>query len=87
MKENQLIEIKDLFNVSRWFKADPVASKPLTERGVLLSKFSDKTGKPIGYIAMRLTGVPISDLYHLEKACDNYKGAWSKCFFGSIKVK
>lgn len=62
MKENQLIEIKDLFNVSRWFKPDPVASKPLTERGVLLQKFSEKTGKPIGYIAMRLTGVPTKEL-------------------------
>lgn len=82
--ENTLTAIKDLFSITRYLKP---SGKILTERGVLLQKFSEKTGKPIGYIAMRLTGVPISDLYHLEKACDNYKGAWSKCFFGSIKVK
>jgi hypothetical protein len=84
MKENTLTSISDLFGMKRYIVA---SNSRDTERGILLSKFSDKTGKPIGYIAMRLTKVPTSDLYHLEKACDNYKGAWSKCFFGSIKVK
>ena len=58
-----------------------------TERGVFLEKFAGKTKKPIGYIAMRLTGIKTSDLYYIEKQCDNYKGEWCKCFYGMLKPK
>lgn len=58
-----------------------------SERGDLLEYFSTKTGKPIPYIAMRLTGIPTSDLYYIQKQCDQYDGPWGKAFFGMIKLK
>lgn len=62
-----------------------------TERGELLLYFSQKTGKPIPYIAMRLEKVPTPDLYFIQKSCDTYastgKGAWGKAFFGSLKPR
>lgn len=84
MKENALLEIKDLFNVERYMKP---SGKILTERGILLSKFSEKIGKPIPYVAFRLTKVPLCDLYHMDKQCSNYKGGYAKCWYGSLKVK
>lgn len=61
-----------------------------TERGELLKYFSQKTGKPIGYIAMRLTGFKLPDLYFLKSNCDSEERRgvpWGKVFWGSIKVK
>lgn len=58
-----------------------------TERGELLKKFSVKTGKPLGFIAYRLTGIPTRDLYFIEKQCDTYQGPWSKAFFGMLKTR
>jgi hypothetical protein len=65
----------------------PVVTKTKkTERGEFLKKFGEKIGKPIGYVAMRLTGVPTADFYFIEKQCDNYKGPWAKCFYGMLKT-
>lgn len=58
-----------------------------TERGEFLKYFSEKIGKPIGYAAMKLKGIPTEDLYFIQKACDQYDGPWAKCFYGSLKVK
>lgn len=58
-----------------------------TERGELLKKFAEQTGKPIRFIAFKLTGIPTQDLYFIEKQCDTYKGPWSKAFFGMLKVR
>lgn len=58
-----------------------------TERGILLERFALMTGRRIGYIAYRLTNIPTADLYALEKQCDQYKGPWSKAFFGALKVR
>ena len=58
-----------------------------TERGMLLEYFSKKTGRPIKFIAFKLTSIPTPDLYHIKKQCDIYKGVWAKAFFGMLKVK
>src|SRR4051812_5714113 len=60
--------------------------KRTTERGELLKKFAEKTGKPLRYIAFRLTKIPTADLYFIEKKCDTYKGPWGKAFFGMLKT-
>lgn len=73
----------DLFGNKRFV----VTKSRESERGQLLKYFAQKTGKPIGYIAFRLTKVPTGDLYHIQKTCDAYDGAWSKCFFGMLKPK
>ena len=60
-----------------------------TERGSLLEYFAEKKGKPIKYIAFRLTGFKIPDLYYLKEEADRYeKGGnpWSKCFWGALKL-
>lgn len=76
----------DMEHISSLFKKYEVAPKSRrTERGDLLEYFSKKTGKPIPYIAMRLTGIPTHDLYHIQKQCDQYKGPWGKAFFGMLK--
>jgi hypothetical protein len=82
--ESTLTSISDLFGMKRYIVA---SNSRDTERGILLKKFSEKTGKDIKYIAFRLTCIPTADLYFIEKQCDNYKGEWSKCFFGMLKVK
>ena len=56
----------------------------ITERGEFLKLFSQKIGKPIGFVAMKLKGIPTSDLYILQKNCDQYKGEWSKAFYGQL---
>lgn len=56
-----------------------------SERGEFLKHFAEKTGKPLGYIAYRLTKVPTSDFYFIQKQCDEYKGPWAKAFFGMLK--
>lgn len=63
-----------------------LSNKRTSERGELLKYFAEKTGKPIKYIAFRLTMVPTADLYFMQKQCDTYKGPFSKCFFGMLKV-
>lgn len=66
----------------------PVKKKG-TERGELLLYFAQKTGKPIGYIAMRVAGLTLQDLYFLDAKCrqEEARGvAWGKVFYGSIKV-
>lgn len=57
-----------------------------TERGELLKYFAEKTGKPIGYMAMRCTKFSVKDLYYIKSSCDQYDGPWSKCFYGSLKT-
>lgn len=65
----------------------PVVKKRETLRGNFVTRFALKTGKPEGYIRYRLTGIPTADLFCLEKNADNYKGEWSKAFFGQLIPK
>lgn len=61
-----------------------------TERGELLQKFSDKTGKPIGYVAMRVKGFSLPDLYFIDSLCagEEKRGVpYAKVWYGSIKTK
>lgn len=77
------IEAKDLFGAYRI-----VPKKGGSERGEFLKKFSEKTGKPIKYIAFKLTGVPTTDLYAFDKKCEEYAKSgkpYSKCFYGCLK--
>ncbi len=77
----------DLFGNFRFIQVP----KKQTERGELLKYFADKTGKPIGYIAMRCTKMDMQTLYFIKSSSDRYqkegKGAWSKAFYGSLKIK
>lgn len=66
----------------------PLRTKPkkrATERGELLKYFAEKTGKPIGYIAFKLTGIPTKDVYYIKSSCDQYRGEWAKAFYGQLK--
>jgi len=47
------------------------------------TKFKQMT--PRG-VAMKLAHVQTSDLYGFYKTCENYKGDFSRCFFGALKV-
>lgn len=61
-----------------------------SERGGLLEYFASKTGWPIKRLVYKLAGLELQDLYFLKSNADAYeregKGAWSKAFFGSLKV-
>ena len=72
MKENSLIPIKDLFGNSRWFKPNPVCSKPVPERNQLLQELSDATGYPLGVIMRRTAGMQTpKDLRFILSAMKN----------------
>lgn len=67
----------------------PQKAKAPQERGELLKYFASKIGKPIGFVAMKLTGYKLPDLYYLKSICDQEEKRgvpWSKVFYGSIKV-
>lgn len=58
-------------------------------RGDLLKYFSEKLHKPIGYVAMRVTGFTLEDLYYLRSICDSEEKRgtpFGKVFYGSLKV-
>jgi hypothetical protein len=96
MTENTLTPIKDLFGTTRYFRPDPVASKPISERAVLINYFHqhalDKNNKPfpVAYIGMKLSHLELRDLYFLKSTCESEsrRGTeWGKVFWGSIKAK
>ncbi len=71
------------------FQPPPEPSKK-TERGELLKEFAEKLSKPIGYVAMRLKGFSVQDMYYIRSIAED--GArrgepWAKVFYGSLKVK
>lgn len=68
----------------------PIEVKPANERGDLLKYFAAKISKPIGYIAFRLKGFTLEDMYYLKSLADQEERRgepWSKIFYGSIKPK
>ena len=71
----------DLFGAFRFITVEG------SERGELLKYFSEKTKRPIKFIAFKLTGISTPDLYYIKKQCDRYNGPWAKAFFGMLKVK
>ncbi len=61
-----------------------------SERGELLDYFSKKLGRKIPFIAFKLTGFKLPDLYYLKSICDDAERRgtpWGKVFWGSIKNK
>ncbi len=38
-------------------------------------------------LAIKLSHVPTEDLYFFHRKCSLYKGAYGKCFWGSLKVR
>lgn len=74
------------------FRFQPTKKKA-TERGELLRYFCRKLGldekKQIAFVAFKVTGMSVVDLYYLKSICDTYekegRGSWGKCFNGSIK--
>lgn len=70
--------------------AVPLKPSRRSERGDLLKEFAARLKKPIGYIAMRLTGFSVTDLYYIKSLCDGEEKRgieWAKVFYGSIKNK
>lgn len=66
----------------------PLPKKRVTERGELLSYFSQRIGKPIGFVAMKVTGLKLPDLYYLKSSCDQaaVRGVpWGAAFYTSLK--
>jgi hypothetical protein len=84
VNEREYQSASDLFSLKKYIIS---RGSKKTERGIFLEKFAEKTKKPLGYIALRLQGIPTTDLYYIEKQCDNYKGEWSKCFWGMLKPR
>ncbi len=63
--------------------------KAPSERGELLSYFSTKLHKKIPYVAFKLTGFTIQDMYYLRSSCDQaeHRGIpWGAAFYSSIKI-
>lgn len=61
-----------------------------TERGELLKYFSEKLGHPIPFIATKLTGLTVEDLYYIKSHCDQeeVRGTpWGAAFNSSLKVQ
>ncbi len=61
-----------------------------TERGELLKYFSGKMGKPIPWVAVKVEGLEVADLYYLKSICDKYEvegKPFGKAFNGSLKVR
>jgi len=38
-------------------------------------------------IAIKVAHLKLPDLYYFLSKCKDYKGSFSKCFFGSLKIK
>jgi len=61
------------------------------KRNDLLKAFSKKLNRPIGYVAMRCTGLSLADLYYIQSVADKYelegKGAWGRAFNGMLKPR
>lgn len=71
-----------------------------TERGDLLVYFTDRINRErdgkkykkvkIPYVAKKVSHLSVADLYYLRSVCEDAATrsySWSKCFFGSLKVK
>lgn len=75
----------------------PVKKSRRTERGDFLDTFTARINAErdgVKYkkftkarIAFFISHIPTSDLYFFLKQCESYSGPFSKCFFGSLKVK
>lgn len=70
--------------------APPSAPKRATERGELLKYFAGKLEREIRYVAFKVTGMKLDDLYFIKSACDSYErdgNPWSKGFHGMLKTR
>lgn len=84
--ESKPVSLSDVFKT---YDLTPKKTK-ITERGELMKYFAQKIRKPIGYVAMRLTNIPTSDLYYIKSSCDLYErdgNPWAKAFYGSLKTR
>lgn len=62
----------------------PVKKARNTERGDLLTYFAKEIGKPVGYVAMRLVGFEVKDMYYLKSIMEQSDNT-AKVFYGAIK--
>lgn len=86
-RDPEIHTMNDLFGNLRMAPA----KKRQTERGELLRYFSERTEKPISYIAYRLAKMQdLATLYHIKASADAYerekKGPWTKAFYGMLKT-
>lgn len=86
--------LKDKLNLERYTKP---TTKATSKRAHLLEQFLDKLNpsrmeagfpelKP-ARIGMMLSHLSDDDIYFFFRNCEQYKGGFSKCFFGSLKKK
>lgn len=64
--------------------------KKVTERGELLAYFAQKLGKKIPYVAFRVQGMGLKDLYFIKSDCDQAEArgvAWGAAFHTSLKIQ
>ena len=73
--------IADLFDATY---SKPPKKARNTERGDLLTYFAKEIGKPVGYVAMRLAGFKVKDMYYLKSIMEQSEIP-SKTFYGAIK--
>jgi hypothetical protein len=79
------------------FKKEYKLAKGGSERGDLLERFMERLNAPriqagfrplsYGRLSALLAHLEISDLYAFYKQCEAYKGPFSKCFWGALKVR
>lgn len=78
-----VFSMKDLFGE---YKVVPT-KKRQSERGELLRYFSQKTGKDIKFIAMKVQGMDLATLYYIKSACTDYElqgNPFAKAFNGIV---
>ena len=86
--------------IGDYLKLNQESSKITNERQDVLSQFLEEINKErLGTkykpltgrgLAIKVSHIPTKDLYYFMSVCKDYKnrqGSFSKCFFGSLKIK
>lgn len=97
---NESSTIAPISNFIKPYEKDKTKKSRATERGDLLTYFTECVNKErdgtkykkvrIPFIATKVSHLSTADLYYLRSSCDDARRrgyGWSKCFFGSLKVK
>lgn len=84
METDSYQSASDLFGVARVL----TTKNRKTARGELLKFFADKTGRSMGYVAFKCTGLDMDALYYLQSDMRqaNARGvAWGAAFHTALK--
>lgn len=85
------------FNLDKYKTRKEEKTKIVNERQDLIKQFLDRiNGERIGTpykqmtargVAIKVAHIKTNELYSFYKKCEEYKGDFSKCFFGILRVK